>query len=76
LTYLGIPLGLTKPTLEHFLPMLRTVERRLCGIAHFLDYGGRLLMIKSVFASLPILFMCCLDVPISIKKRVIKYMRR
>jgi hypothetical protein len=32
-------------------------------------------MIKSVLISLPILFMCCLDVPITIKDQVIKYMR-
>jgi hypothetical protein len=38
-TYLGLPLGITKPTLEHFLPMVSRVEKRLCGIADFLDYG-------------------------------------
>jgi hypothetical protein len=62
-TYLGIPLGITKPSIEHFLPMVTRVERRLCGIADFLNYGGKLQMVKSVLASLPILFMGCLDVP-------------
>jgi hypothetical protein len=74
-TYLGLPLGITKPTLEYFLPMVNRVERRLCGIADFLDYGGKLLMVKSVLASLPIFFMCCLDIPVSIKEQLIKYMR-
>jgi hypothetical protein len=32
-------------------------------------------MVKSVLASLPIFFMCCLDVPVTIKEQVIKYMR-
>jgi hypothetical protein len=56
-TYLGLPLGITKPSIEHFLPMVRTVERRLYGVANFLDYGGKLLMVKSILASLPI-FLC------------------
>jgi hypothetical protein len=74
-TYLGLPLGITKPTLEHFLPMVSRVERRLGGIADFLDYGGKLLMVKSVLSSLPIFFMCCLDIPVSVKEQLIKYMR-
>jgi mannosylglycoprotein endo-beta-mannosidase len=53
-TYLGLPLGITKPNIEYFLPMVVRVERRLCGIADFLDYGGKFLMVKSVLASLPI----------------------
>jgi hypothetical protein len=56
-TYLGLPFGLTNPSIEHFLPMVHRVQRRLCGIADFLNYGGKLLMVKSVLASLPI-FSC------------------
>jgi mannosylglycoprotein endo-beta-mannosidase len=73
--YLGLPLGISKPSLEHFLPIVQRVERRLCGIADFLDYGGKLLMVKSVLSSLPISFMACLDVPITIKDQIEKYMR-
>jgi retron-type reverse transcriptase len=38
-TYLGLPLGITKPSLEYFLPMVQRVQRKLCGIADFLNYG-------------------------------------
>jgi hypothetical protein len=55
--------------------MVQRVQRRLCGIADFLNYGGKLLMVKSVVASLPIFFMSCLDVPDTIKEHVKKYMR-
>jgi hypothetical protein len=58
-TYLGLPLGINKLNLEHFLPSVQRVEKRLCGIVDFLDYGGKLLMVKSVLASLPISFMAC-----------------
>jgi hypothetical protein len=74
-TYLGLPLGLTKPTLENFMPMVVRVEKRLCGIADFLDYGGKLLMVKSVLSSLPISYMSCLEIPVTINEQVIKYMR-
>jgi hypothetical protein len=47
----------------------------LCGIANFLNYGGKLEMAKSVLASLPIFFMCTLQIPQTIKDQVIKYMR-
>jgi hypothetical protein len=73
--YLGLPLGISKPSLEHFLPIVKRVERRLCGIADFLDYGGKLLMVKYVLSSLPISFMACLDVPVTIKDQIEKYMR-
>lgn len=75
-TYLGLPLGITKPSLEFFIPIVQRVERRLCGIADFLDYGGKLLMVKSVLTSLPISFMSCLDVPVTIKNQMEKYMRQ
>jgi nucleoside diphosphate kinase len=67
-TYLGLPLSISAPNLEHFLPIVDKVESRLGGIADFLDYGGKLLMVKSVLTSLPIFFMSCLDILVSIKK--------
>jgi mannosylglycoprotein endo-beta-mannosidase len=66
-TYLGLPLGTTKPTLEYFIPMVQRVQKRLGGIADFLNYGGKLQMVNSVLASLPIFYMSCFDVPVSIK---------
>jgi hypothetical protein len=74
-TYLGLPLGITKPTLEYFIPMVQRVQKRLGGIADFLDYGGKLQMVNSVLASLPIFYMSCFEVPVTIKDQVIKYMR-
>jgi hypothetical protein len=74
-SYLVLPLGITKPSLEHFLPIVQRVETRLCGIADFLDYGGKLLMVKCVLSSLPISFTACLDVLVSIKDQIEKYMR-
>jgi hypothetical protein len=74
-TYLGLPLCITRPALEHFIPMIQRVQSRLGGIADFLNYGGKLQLVKSVLSSLPIFFMCCFEVPITVKEQVIKYMR-
>jgi retron-type reverse transcriptase len=74
-TYLGLPLSITKPAMEHFIPMIQRVQHRLGGISDFLNYGGKLQLVKSVLSSLPIFFMCCFDVPITVKEQVIKYMR-
>jgi hypothetical protein len=74
-TYLGLPLGITRPSLEYFIPMVKRVQRRLCGIEDFLNYGGKLEMFKSVLSSLLMFYMCCLDIPVTIKDQVVKYMR-
>jgi hypothetical protein len=66
-TYLSLPLGIIKPSLEYFLPMVQRVQRKLCGIADFFNYGGKMQMANSVLSSLPIFSMCCLDVPTTIK---------
>jgi hypothetical protein len=74
-TYLGLPLGITKPFLEHYLHMIQRVVHRLCGIADFLNYGGKLETVKSVLSSLPMFYMSCLDIPVTIKDQMIKYIR-
>jgi hypothetical protein len=41
-TYLGLPLGTTKPTIHDMSPLVSLVERRLNASVRFLNYGGRL----------------------------------
>jgi hypothetical protein len=59
-TYLGLPLGTTKPTVEDLSPLVGLVEKRLNASARFLGYGGRLEFVKSVLSTLPTFFMCSL----------------
>ena len=59
-TYLGLPLGVTKPTIQDLSPLVGLVERRLNASARFLGYGGRLQFVRSVLSSLPSFFMCSL----------------
>ena len=46
-TYLGLPMGTTKPRMENLTPMMDIVERRLSCYATWLSYTGRLQMINS-----------------------------
>lgn len=50
-TYLGLPLGTTKPKMEHFLPLIQKIEKKLGSTSMFLSQGGKLEMVNSVFSS-------------------------
>jgi len=39
-TYLGLPLGTMKPSIEDFTPLLSRTERRLSGFSRLLSYDG------------------------------------
>ena len=62
-TFLGLPLGTTKPSLIEFTPLLTKIERRLSGISKFLSYNGRLILVNFVFSALPTFYMCCMKIP-------------
>jgi hypothetical protein len=66
-TYLELPLCIVKTSMQHFLPTVQRTQARLGGISDFLNYGGELQLVKSVLSSMPIFFMCCFDVPVTIK---------
>lgn len=74
-TYLGLPLGLAKPTVEQCLPLVQKIVKKLIGLSTFMTQAGIILLVKSILASLPIFFLCCLDIPETIKKRIAKYLR-
>jgi hypothetical protein len=59
-TYLGLPMGTTKPTIHDLSPLVGLVERRLNASARFLNYGGRLEFVRSVLSTLPTFFMSSL----------------
>jgi hypothetical protein len=74
-TYLGLPLGLKKPNLGAFLPLIQKAENRLATTSIFLSQAGRLQMINIVFSSLPTYYMCTLTLPKSMIKHIDKIRR-
>jgi hypothetical protein len=76
LTYLGLPLGTTRPTLQEFSPMLTRIENRLYVVSKFLSYHGRLTLVNSVMTALPMFYMCTLQLPPQIIKKIDTYRKK
>jgi hypothetical protein len=62
-TYLGLPMGRTKPSIRDMSPLIDRVERRLSAISSFLSYGDMLVLVNSVLSSLPTYYMLTLRLP-------------
>jgi hypothetical protein len=74
-TYLGLPLGLRKPNLEAFLPLIQKIERRLASTSIFLSQAGRIQMVNALFSSLPTYYMCTPKLPKTVIKQIDKLRR-
>jgi hypothetical protein len=59
-TYLGLPLGTTKPHIIDLMPLACRLERRLACSSYFLSQGAHLQLINSALASMPLHFLCSL----------------
>jgi energy-converting hydrogenase Eha subunit F len=57
-TYLGLPMGTTKPRFEDLTPMMDRVERRLSACSIWLSYRVRLQMINSAITPITTYAMC------------------
>jgi hypothetical protein len=75
-TYLGLPLGLTRPKVDYFLPLISKCERRLNYISPFLSQAGRIELTNSVLTALPTYTMCTMALPKTVIKQIDKYRRR
>jgi hypothetical protein len=72
-TYLGLPLGLTKPKVQDYLPLVNKCERRLGGISSLLNQAGRLQITNAVLSALPTYYMCSIEVPKTVIKLIDKF---
>jgi hypothetical protein len=71
--YLGLPLGLTKPKVDDFLPIVNRIEKRLTSTSMLLNQAGKLEMVNSVLTALPTFYMCTLKLPPTVVKQIDKY---
>jgi hypothetical protein len=74
-TYLVLPLGMNKPTVQDCMPLVTRVERRLVSTSNFLTHGGKLQLVNSVLSSMATFYMCSIKVPIEILNQIDKYRR-
>ena len=68
-TYLGLPVGTTRPKMVDFMPMVDCMKRRMIAGSSFLNQGERLQFLNSALSSMPIFFLCSLAVPTGILKQ-------
>jgi hypothetical protein len=68
-TYLGLPMGLTKPQVKDYAPLIC----RMSAASQFLSYAGRLQLVNSVLSSLPTYYMCSLKLPVTVIEIIDKY---
>jgi hypothetical protein len=74
-TYLGLPLGTTKPTVNDLMPLVASVERKISVAANLLDYGSKLTFVNSVLSSLVVYAMCSIRIPPKIVEHLDKLRR-
>jgi hypothetical protein len=75
-TYLGLPLGTTKPTIAELSPLVCRLERKLTASSSFLSQGARLQLINSALASMPLHFLCTLQLPPGLTKQLDRILRQ
>ena len=74
-TYLGLPLGTTRPKIVDLMPLVDSVERRLSVSSAMLNQGSKLQLLTSVLTSMPIYFLCSLHIPPGIIKQLDRIFR-
>jgi hypothetical protein len=62
-TYLGLPMGTTKPKIDELVPLMDRVEHRLSACSTWLSYFGRLEMINSAITPITTYAMCTIKLP-------------
>jgi hypothetical protein len=72
-TYLGLPVGTTRPNVQDFTPVLSKMERRLSRFSRFLSYQGRLILVNSVMSAFPTYFMCTLSIPLQVIEQMDRF---
>nr|XP_040245306.1 uncharacterized protein LOC120964586 [Aegilops tauschii subsp. strangulata] len=75
-TYLGLPLGTTRPRIVDLMPLVDNLERRLTASSSMLNQGSRLQLLTSVLTSLPLYFLCTLNIPAGIIKQLDRIFRQ
>jgi hypothetical protein len=72
-TYLGLPLGITKPKFEDYLPLITKCERRLNSTSIFLSQASRLEITNVVLTTLPTFHLSALALLKGVLKQIDKF---
>ena len=72
-SYLGLPLCISRPRFQDFMPMISKCEKKLAFISPFLNQAGRLEMVNAVLSAMPTFFMCSIILPKAVIKQIDKF---
>lgn len=61
-TYLGLPLGLSRPRIRDLGPLYSRINHRLAATASFLSFDGRIMVTKAILSSLPTFYLSTLKI--------------
>ncbi|XP_037427324.1 uncharacterized protein LOC119292673 [Triticum dicoccoides] len=75
-TYLGLPLGTTKPSVQDLMPLVCTMEHRMSSTLALMSYGARLSLLNTMITSLVIFALCTLRLPSKIIELLDKLRRK
>lgn len=73
LTYLGLPLGTTRPSVLDFMPILTRMEKHPMGITRMLTYVESLILVNSIYCAMSTFYMCTLKISGKALKQIDRY---
>jgi hypothetical protein len=74
-TYLGLPMGTTKPTVQDLMPLVDRIERRVSATFMLMSYSGRVTLINSLLTSIATFTMCSIQLNPKILEHIEKIRR-
>jgi hypothetical protein len=74
-TYLGLPLGTTKPNVQDLMPLVDRIERRVSANFMLMSYSGKGALINSLLTSIATFTMCSIQLNPKILEHIEKIIR-
>jgi hypothetical protein len=74
-TYLGLPLGTTKPSVQDLMPLVDRIERRVSATFMLMSYSGKVTLINSLLTSIATFTMCSIQLDPKILEHIEKIRR-
>ena len=75
-TYIGLPMGTTRPTVTDLMPIVERAERKLSSALCMMNQGSKLTLLNSMITSIMIFLMCTLKFPLKLIEHLDKIRRR
>jgi hypothetical protein len=75
-TYLGLPMGTTKPAMTDLLPLVDRIERRVSTTTLVMSHAGKLTYVNAILTSIATYAMCTIEINPKIMGHIEKIRRR